>query len=140
MKWRLRPFFYCEALAAPLALCVDLCAALFPVPERDLAAWCVALLGAGLAGRCAAETPRGLVAVDPARAADPPSDPVLDPSADVLRRCPLGVLTGAGSATWSRRPGTTRMPEGIAFQRRNWLKETPKRSAIVTSVSPRRTM
>jgi hypothetical protein len=44
-----------------------------------------------------------------------------------------------GSATWRRLPGSTLTPE-ILFQWRNWLSETPNRSAIVTSVSPLRTV
>jgi hypothetical protein len=47
-------------------------------------------------------------------------------------------LTGAGSATCSRRPASTCVPEAMPFHRRNSLSETPKRSAIVTKVSPRR--
>ena len=49
------------------------------------------------------------------------------------------VRTVTGSATRSRRPGSTLMPV-MSFQRRNSLSETPKRSAMVTSVSPRRTV
>jgi hypothetical protein len=47
-------------------------------------------------------------------------------------------VTAAGSATRIRRPGWTRIPEEMPFQRRNWLSEIPKRSAMVTKVSPRR--
>ena len=43
----------------------------------------------------------------------------------------------AGSATCSRRPGSTLMP-AMLFQRRSSFSETPKRSAIFTSVSPLR--
>jgi hypothetical protein len=65
--------------------------------------------------------------------------PVED-AAEVLRRCPLdAVRNTTGSATRRRRPGSTLMPVTL-FQRRNWLRETPKRSAMVTSVSPLRTV
>ena len=43
----------------------------------------------------------------------------------------------AGSDTCSLRPGATLVPVNL-FQRRNWLSETPKRSAMETSVSPLR--
>ena len=58
----------------------------------------------------------------------------------VLRRWVEELRAGTGSATCKRRPGSTRTPEGMPFQRRNWLRETPKRSAMVTRVSPRRTV
>ena len=45
---------------------------------------------------------------------------------------------GVGSATRTWVPAATRVPEGIPFQRRNSLSETPKRSAMVIRVSPRR--
>jgi hypothetical protein len=57
---------------------------------------------------------------------------------ELLWRRPLEVCcTMTGSATCSRLPGSTLMPD-ILFQRRNWLRETPNRSAMVTSVSPLR--
>ena len=67
--------------------------------------------------------------------------PGLASAAEALWRCVVVdecSATGAGSATRRRRPGSTRVPEGIEFQRRSWLSETPKRSAMVTRVSPRR--
>ena len=65
---------------------------------------------------------------------------VVEDAAEVLRRCPLdAVRNTTGSATRRRRPGSTLMPVTL-FQRRNWLRETPKRSAMVTSVSPLRTV
>jgi len=55
-----------------------------------------------------------------------------------LRRFARGVGDPMdGSAICRRLPGATLMPV-ILFQRRNWVSETPKRSAIVTRVSPRR--
>src|SRR6266567_3355645 len=51
---------------------------------------------------------------------------------------PLVRCTEEGSATCNRRPGSTLMPAGILFQRRSWSRDTPNRSAMETSVSPRR--
>jgi hypothetical protein len=59
---------------------------------------------------------------------------------ELLRRRVEEVRTGADSATRKRRPGSTLVPEGMLFQRRSWLNETPNRSAMVTRVSPRRTV
>ena len=145
-------FFYCEALAGLPDLCVDLCAVLFPAPEPELApvpATCDRLFwGARPAGLCDEAAPSALAVGAPVCEAGPISDlvpgPVLAPvfasPPEVLRRCRMDVPAGAGSATRRRRPAATRTPEGIPFQLRNWLNETPKRSAIVTSVSPRRTV
>jgi hypothetical protein len=50
----------------------------------------------------------------------------------------VAVRFARGSAILSLRPGSTRIPEGMLFQLRNWASDTPKRSAMVTRVSPRR--
>ena len=48
-------------------------------------------------------------------------------------------LEAEGSATCKRRPASTLTPVALSlFQRRSWERETPKRSATETSVSPRR--
>ena len=124
-------FSYC---CVGLAWLVDLCVALLVAWLGGCEAWGWAGFGAELAGRCAA-------------APDPFPDPFPDFAVEVpvcvvelLRRWVEEVRTGAGSATRRRRPGSTRMPEGMLFQRRSWLNETPKRSAMVTRVSPRRTV
>ena len=58
----------------------------------------------------------------------------------VLEEREVEVRCTTGSATLRRRPVSTRMPEEMLFQRRNCARETPKRSAMVTRVSPRRTV
>ena len=99
-----------------------------------------------VAGLCAEAAPPLRVAAAPECALGllpvPVPVPVFTPPAvaPVPRRCRLVEPTRVGSATCSLRPDATRVPDGIAFQLRNWLNETPNRSAIVTSVSPRRTV
>ena len=59
--------------------------------------------------------------------------------ADAPWRRRLALRLEVGSATCKRRPASTLMPAAPSlFQRRNWERETPKRSATDTSVSPRR--
>jgi hypothetical protein len=99
-------------------------------------AWERADFGAELAALC-------VVAAAPGALPDPFPDFSAGGAAcvvELLRRRVEEVRTGAGSATRRRRPASTRVPEGMLFQRRSWLKETPKRSAMVTRVSPRRTV
>ena len=115
---------------------MDLRVVVLRVPEPVPAVWAAPLCGIERAGLCDEVLGLDLGGVDPVR--EP--EPVPAPEVVVRRRWVVDAWTGAGSATCRRRPGATRIPEGMLFQRRNWLRETPKRSAMVTRVSPRRTM
>ena len=77
----------------------------------------------------------GLCAEPPAAAAGG----ALPPAGNAWPRCAeAGACNAArGGPTCSRRPASTLMPV-ILFQRRRSVSEMPKRSAMVTSVSPRR--
>jgi hypothetical protein len=133
-------FCYCGEALARLP---GLCGALFFAPEVLPAAWEWVRPAGDPAGLCVIEplADFGVADFEPFDTAVWAAAWVAaaaDAAAVRLRREAAVWVTGAGSATCSLRPASTRMPEGIPFQRRNSLSETPNRSAIVTRVSPRR--